>query len=428
MERAQRVAARIVRRVLSGSALPSLLATEFSQDDGERALVAELAYGTLRHLGQVRGIVRVLADRPLADASVEALLWVSLYQLQHTAAAPHAVVDAAVRATGRLKKSSARGLTNAILRNFLRRREAVLAGIASDSEARFSYPRWWIERTRADFGEQAATILDNGNARAPLSLRVNFRVNSRDAYLALLEAQSISARPIGEAGLVLASPATVTELPGYADGAFSVQDAGAQLAAPLLGVSDGMRVLDACAAPGGKTTHLAELATLDLLALDNDATRLGRIAQNLARLRLHARIAAADMTTPDEWWDGAGFDRILLDVPCTASGVVRRHPDAKWLRREGDIATFCDRQRRLLDAAWACLLAGGRMLYATCSIFHAENGERVAEFMAHHDDALRLPLALPPGFVAFDGQLLPSGAAAEHNHDGFFYALLQKKR
>jgi 16S rRNA (cytosine967-C5)-methyltransferase len=428
LEHAQRLAARAVRRVLSGSALPSALASDAPLSDSERGLVAELAYGTLRYLGQVRGIVRALADRRLADASVEALLWVSLYQLLHTAAAPHAVVDAAVSATARSKKSSARGLTNAILRNFLRRKEAVLESIAEDDEARFSYPHWWIDRVRADFGEQAAAILDNGNARAPLSLRVNVRVNSRDNYLASLQAQGIAARAIGDAGVVLASPAIVTALPGYEQGTFSVQDAGAQLAAPLLGVSDGMRVLDACAAPGGKTTHLAELATLDLLALDSDATRLDRVAQNLARLGLRARIAVADAATPDAWWDGVGFDRILLDVPCTASGVVRRHPDAKWLRRESDIAGFGEQQRRLLDAAWTYLLPGGRMLYATCSIFRDENAERIAAFMARHDDARRLPLELPPGLVAVDGQLLPSGAAAEHNHDGFFYALLQKKR
>jgi len=216
-------------------------------------------------------------------------------------------------------------------------------------------------------------------------------------------------------------------LPGYAEGWFLVQDAGAQLAAPLLGVGDGMRVLDVCAAPGGKTTHLAEMAAIDLVALDIDAARLERVAQNLARLELRARVMVADAADTRSWWDGIAFERILVDAPCTASGVVRRHPDGKWLRRESDVAAFVVQQRRLLDAVWPCLAPHGRLIYATCSIFGAENNEQVAAFIAGHDDALRLPLHLPAGLQDDDGQLLPSGAGAEHNHDGFFYALLQKK-
>jgi 16S rRNA (cytosine967-C5)-methyltransferase len=216
-------------------------------------------------------------------------------------------------------------------------------------------------------------------------------------------------------------------LPGYAEGAFLVQDAGAQLAAPLLGIADGMRVLDACAAPGGKTAHLAELAAVDLLALDVDAGRLERVAQNLARLKLRARVLAADAADPGSWWDGTPFDRILVDAPCTASGVVRRHPDGKWLRRERDLEAFAAQQARLLDPAWACLARGGRLLYATCSLFRAENDGQVAAFLARHVDALQLPLRLPSGFHHDNGQLLPSGPGAEHNHDGFFYALLQKQ-
>ena len=368
-----------------------------------------------------------LAVRPLSDASVEALLWIALYQLIHTSAPPHTVVNAAVQATAQLKKSSARGLTNAILRNFLRRRDAVLATIVQDDEARFSYPRWWIDRVRNECGQRAAAVLDAGNTRPPLTLRVNRRALSRDSYFEALVAQGVAASAIGEAGVVLAQPCAVTGLPGYAEGWFTVQDAGAQLAAPLLGVEDGMRVLDVGAAPGGKTTHLAELAELDLVALDIDAKRLERVEQNLARLNLRARIVAADAADVRSWWDGVGFDRILVDAPCTASGVVRRHPDGKWLRRDSDVPAFAGQQRRLLDAVWPCLAPGGRMLYSTCSIFRAENSEQVAAFVARHDDARRLPLRLPEGFRDEDGQLLPSGAGAEHNHDGFFYALLQKK-
>ena len=218
----------------------------------------------------------------------------------------------------------------------------------------------------------------------------------------------------------------MSALPGYAAGWFSVQDAGAQLAAPLLGAKDGMRVLDACAAPGGKTTHLAELAALDLVALDVDAARIERVHDNLARLGLAARLIVADAGEPDSWWDGDAFDRILADVPCTASGIVRRHPDGKWLRRETDIAGFVAQQIRLLDALWPCLKRGGMLLYSTCSIFGAENGDQIAAFLQRHRDALRIRLTLPAEYGAIDGQLLPAAPGAAHNHDGFFYALLQK--
>jgi 16S rRNA (cytosine967-C5)-methyltransferase len=426
MERAQRVAAKAVRRVLAGATLAKALAGEDDDARGDRALVHELAYGTLRFLGQLQAIVRALADRPLADSSVEALLWVALYQLIHTTAPVHAVVDCAVRATSRVRRTSAKGMVNAILRNFLRRRNVLLAEAARELEARFSYPRWWIERLRAEYPERFAPILDAGNARPPLCLRVNVRQIAPEAFVAALETHAIAARRVGSVGVTIDRPRPVTGLPGYADGWFSVQDAAAQLAAPLLGVDEGMRVLDACAAPGGKTTHLAELATLDLTAIDVDSGRLERVAENLARLKLSARLVAGDAGEPGSWWDGTPFDRILADVPCTASGVVRRHPDGKWLRRESDIASFVDQQRRLLDALWPVLARGGRLLYSTCSVFRAENAEQVEAFVTRHPDASRARLDLPSSLMASDGQLLPVEGDAEHNHDGFFYALLEK--
>src|SRR5262245_6750906 len=310
MEQAQRSAAKAVRRVLAGAALPEALA-EAAKSPSDRALTHELAFGTLRFLGQLRGIVRALADRPLADASVEALLWVALYQLAHTGAPVHAVVDNAVRATGRLRRSSARGLVNAVLREFLRRRDALLALVARDPEGRFSYPGWWIERVDAQYPGRSAAILDAGNARPPLCLRTNATRISRDRYLAELAAREIAAAPVGAAGVIVEKPRPVAELPGYAAGWFSVQDAGAQLPAPLLDAGAAMRVLAACAAPGGKTTHLAELAQLDLTALDSDAQRLARVGENLARLGLAAKIVAADAGDRSAWWNGKPFDRIL---------------------------------------------------------------------------------------------------------------------
>ena len=426
MERAQRFAAKAVRRVLAGTTLPVALAGVPDSVAGDRALVHELAYGALRFLGQLRESVRYLADRPLTDASVEALLWVALYQLIHTRAPAHAVVDSAVRATARLQRTSAKGLVNAVLRNFLRRRQAVLAAVAAAPEGRFSYPSWWIDRVAAERPACCATVLDAGNARPPLCLRVNVRRIAPDAYVAELAAQNMAAVRVGAAGVILAEPRPAGALPGYASGWFSVQDAGAQLAAPLLGARDGMRVLDACAAPGGKTTHLAELAALDLTAVDVDAERLGRVRENLDRLGLPARLVAADAAAPGSWCDGAPFDRILADVPCTASGVVRRHPDIKWLRRESDVAGFVEQQRRLLEQLWPLLARGGRLLYSTCSVFRAENAEQIDHFVTRHPDATRVPLQLPTAAACTDGQLLPAEGDAEHNHDGFFYALLQK--
>jgi 16S rRNA (cytosine967-C5)-methyltransferase len=426
MEQAQRIAAKTVRQVLAGKTLPAALGDTTDAAAGERALVHELAYGTLRFLGQLRASVRHLADRPLADASVEALLWVALYQLIHTQAPAHAVVDCAVRATGRLKRTSAKGLVNAVLRNFLRRRETVLAAAARTPEGRFSYPPWWIERVHAERPERGAAILDAGNARPPLCLRVNVRRIAPEAYAAALAAQDIAAARVGAAGMILDKPRAATALPGYASGWFSVQDAAAQLAAPLLDARPGMRVLDACAAPGGKTTHLAELGALDVTAVDVDGERLGRVAENLQRLGLSARLVAGDAAEPGGWWDGVPFDRILADVPCTASGVVRRHPDIKWLRRETDVAGFVAQQRRLLDPLWGMLAAGGRLLYSTCSVFQAENADQIDAFVANHPDATRVQLQLPGAAACADGQLLPAEGDAEHNHDGFFYALLQK--
>jgi 16S rRNA (cytosine967-C5)-methyltransferase len=422
LEQAQRSAVRTVRRVLEGKALPEALAQ--TPADSARPLVQELAYGTLRFLGQLRVLVRLLADRPLADASIDALLWVALYQLAHTGAPPHAVVDNAVNATARLRRSSARGLVNAVLREFLRRREPLLAAVAIEPEGRFSYPRWWIELVEAEYGDRAAAILDAGNERPPLCLRVNRRRLARDEYLDHLASQAIAATPAGKAGVIIEKPRPVDQLPGFAQGWFSVQDAGAQLAAPLLEVRDGMRVLDACAAPGGKTTHLAELASIDLTALDIDAGRLTRVRENLSRLGLDAQLVAANAAETGTWWDGRVYDRILADVPCTASGVVRRHPDIKWLRRESDVAGFLEQQRRLLDALWPTLARGGRLLYATCSVFAAENQAQVDAFLARHPDARAETPDLPCS--PDGGQLLPAARGAEHNHDGFFYARLRK--
>ena len=433
MREAQRLAALSVRRVLDGSSLPAALATfapaERDAHGRRRSLVQELAYGTLRHWGTLDALVRKLATKPIGDPALHCLVAVALYQLERTRAPPFAVVDHAVNAAAKLTRPAAKALVNALLRRFLRERDALNQAMLSDPVARWSHPQWWIDRVRREYPEDWQEILAAGNARAPLALRANRRVTSREALLARFDGANVSAAPAGEAGIIVEPAGAVRALPGFDEGAFSVQDLGAQLAAPLLQLLPGQRILDACAAPGGKTTHILELADVELVALDSDEERLVRVRENLERLHLagpRVRVVAGDAGVPARWWDGRPFDRILADVPCTASGVVRRHPDVKWLRREADVERFSRQQARLLDALWACLTPGGLLLYATCSIFGAENEEQIAAFVARHAEALRETLTLPPEVARRGAQLLPSLPGASHNQDGFFYALLRK--
>jgi 16S rRNA (cytosine967-C5)-methyltransferase len=390
--------------------------------------VQELAYGTLRHWGLLDALVRRLASKPFADPLLAPLLAVALYQLDHTRAPAFAIVDRAVAAAAELARPAAKGVVNAMLRRYLRERESLRAAVRSDPVARYSYPAWWIARIEAQYGDLAPALLDAGNERPPLALRVNRRAGTREALLTRFAAADIAASAAGVSGIVVETPRPVPSLPGYEDGAFSVQDLGAQLAAPLLGVADGQRVLDACAAPGGKATHLLELAAVELTALDSDESRLPRLEANLARLRLGGTVTvrAGDASRPAEWWDGRPFDRIIADVPCTASGVIRRHPDGKWLRREADLPAFVRTQRRILDALWPLLAPGGRLLYATCSLFAEENDEQAAAFVARNPDALRETISFDSGVAARGGQLLPSSPGAVHNQDAFFYALFRK--
>jgi 16S rRNA (cytosine967-C5)-methyltransferase len=439
MHHEQAQAADAVRRVLAGATLTTALQAAGQASDARasgklhrgrgHALVHELAYGTLRHYGTVRAIAAALATRPVADPGVKALLAVALYQLRETHAPAFAVVDRAVEAVAHLGHPRAGGLVNAVLRRYLRERAAADAAAMQDPVGRWSHPRWWIERVRADHPAHWETILAAGNARPPLTLRVNARVTTRDALLGVLREHDIEAHAAGVAGAIVDAPRPPTELPGFAEGAFAVQDLAAQLAAPLLDARDGMRVLDACSAPGGKAAHLLELALVALVALDADRMRLARVRDNLDRLVPGARdvqIVEGDARTPSAWWDGRAFDRILADVPCTASGVVRRHPDGKWLRRESDVGAFAATQAAILDALWPLLAPGGKLLYATCSVFAAENEQRVEAFCAAHADALRETLTFPAGAAHVHGQLLPSAEAAGHNQDGFYYALLRK--
>jgi len=421
----QLLATRVVGEVLAGRSLTAALAdVRASATDRSKGAIQDIAFGVFRHLGLLRGVLSGVVTRPVSDGDLEALLLVALYQLQFSHAPSHAVVDRAVQACVRLRKTSAKSLVNAVLRNFLRRPKALLSHAQRTEEGRWSYPQWWIDETRRIYPDHYAAILEAGNAHPPMTLRVNLRRIPRQDYLALLRAQGFEAEAIGDAALTLAEPIGVERLPGFREGLVSVQDLAAQYAAPLLDLSPGQRVLDACAAPGGKSAHALERAKVLLTAIDHDALRLDRVRETLERLQLSADLVCADAAQPELWWDGMPFDRILLDAPCTASGIVRRHPDIKWLRREEDIPALATQQRRLLEALWHTLAAGGKLLYATCSIFSAENHLQVSAFLQSHPEARLLPLSsfpAGPEIANIMGQLLP-----DPRHDGFFYALLQK--
>lgn len=420
MIESQRLASTAVAQVLAGRNLNQVLLDLFARrptlTPQQRAAAQDMSYGTLRFYGQLRAVLDLLIQKPLHDETVRGLLLVALYQLQYSRAAEHAVVDHAVRTAQAIGKPWAKGLINAVLRNFLRQRGPLLERAASSEEGRYSHPQWWIDLVRAQYPQAWESILQANNQHPPMTLRVNRRAGTTAEYLARLEQQGIAASQIGDEAVLLDQPLGVEKLPGFGEGAVSVQDAGAQWAAHLLDVADGMRVLDACAAPGGKAAHLLELAEVELTALDVDPARVKKIEQTLQRIGRKAHCVAGNAANPAAWWDGRPFQRILADVPCSASGVVRRHPDIKWLRRKGDIASFAAQQAEILDALWHTLESGGKLLYATCSVFAEENQAQVASFIERHADARPLPIA-----SAADGQLIP-----DTQHDGFFYALLSK--
>ena len=399
--------------------------------------VQALAFHALRWLGRAEALRQQLAKRP-PPPEADALLCVALALACSEEDAPytaHTLVDQTVEAA---KRSDATlhqaSFINGCLRRFLREQGELMALTEKSPQAVWNHPQWWIDRVRKDHPAQWQEILRANNSRAPLILRINERKTTQAQYVQALLAMDIGAFPVGEYGVVLTEARAVSALPGFADGHFSVQDAAAQLAAPLLlnelrpagGDAARLNILDACAAPGGKTAHLLELADCEVTALDIDARRCERIAQNLQRLGLQAHIVVGDASRPKDWWDGRLYDGILLDAPCTASGIVRRHPDVRWLRRPTDIAQLASIQAKLLDTLWPLLKPGGRMVYCTCSVFRAEGEQQVQTFVAHHTDALLMPSP---------GHLLPQSGASDavfpdnllREHDGFYYALLEKR-
>lgn len=414
---ALRDAARLVARVAAGQSLAEEAAiASDAAVPASRAALLDISQGTLRRYGRVQAIVAALSQRGLPDPVLQALLWCALYSLDSGRYAPYTVVDQAVQACALLERWSAKGYVNALLRRFLRERTAMERELERDPEAHYQHPRWWVDLVRGAYPGRWEDVLAQGNRPPPMCLRINQRRASVAEYAARMAALGIATRELGAQALLLEQPLPVQRLPGYLEGEVSVQDAGAQRAARCLELANGHRVLDACAAPGGKAGHILESADVELTAVDIDPARAARIERNLQRLGLAARVEVADAlqfaAAP-----GPAFDRILADVPCSGSGVAGRHPDIKWLRREGDVCGFALRQTALLEALWRRLAPGGKLLYATCSVFPQENEAVTEAFIARHAQARRAALA--------DGgpaQWLPSV-----EHDGFYYALIEKK-
>ena len=424
-------AAKALAAVLNGKAsLNSSLPTQLDKvEDRDRGFTQDLAFGTARWQPRLSALAAKLLQKPFkaADADVEALLLVGLYQLLYTRVPAHAAIGETVGCADKLKKPWAKALLNAVLRNAQRESETIFAELERDPVVRTAHPRWLQKSLKAFWPEQWEAICAANNAHPPMILRVNRRHHTRDAYLGLLTDAGIAATPCvySRDGIVLEAAADVRSLPGFAEGWISVQDEAAQLAADLLDLAPGQRVLDACCAPGGKTCHIleAEPKLAGVVAVDLEAKRLVRVRENLERLKLSAELIAADGRDTQAWWDGKPFQRILLDAPCSATGVIRRHPDIKLTRQPDDIAALAVLQGELLDAMWNTLEVGGILLYATCSTLPTENTEVIEAFLARTPGARELDLATAAGIKQPHGRQL---LAQEGGHDGFYYAKLIK--
>lgn len=415
------VAGRVVARVKAGQAVNDGLAQVWQAhpelEGGARGAVQDLVFGTLRDFGRGEFLLGKLLQQPLTEASIDGLLLVALHRLEQRPESAYVIVDQAVEAAACISRGGLKGLVNAVLRNAIRRKEELFEACERNGQAHWRHPSWWIEAVRGAHPEHWMQILEAGNDHPPMTLRINpLRTNMEEASEVLREAGH-EVVILSEQACRLVKPVPVASLPGYEDGFLSVQDWGAQQAALLMDLKDGQRVLDACSAPGGKSAHILELADVDLLSLDSSASRITRVSDQLQRLGLRGQTRSADCRDVNSWWDGRYFDRILADVPCSASGVVRRHPDIKWLRREEDVASFATVQRQILNALWRLLAPGGKMLYVTCSVFPEENAEQMIQFAARHGDCRRVPL---------ENGMLEEYCLPEPHHDGFFFALLEK--
>ncbi|OYD23259.1 16S rRNA (cytosine(967)-C(5))-methyltransferase RsmB [Oceanimonas baumannii] len=424
-------AANIVHRVINQGQSLSALLPRYQQEVApkDRALLQELCFGTLRWYSRLDAIAKQLLEKPLKGKyqPVHALLLVGLYQLLYTRIPAHAALAETVAACKRIKADPFKGLVNGVLRNVLRQQQELEAKVDALPQLQQAHPNWLMKRLQQAYPEQWQAIMAANNRHPPMWIRVNEGHHSRDQYMSLLADNGIEASPdpLAAQALRLARPADVSTLPGFAQGHCSVQDAAAQMAAQLLDAQPGELVLDACAAPGGKTAHILERqpALSQLVAIDMDADRLQRVDQNLERIGLTATVLQGDASRPEDWWQGPPFDRILLDAPCSATGVIRRHPDIKWLRRPEDIAQLAALQSQILDTLWQQLKPGGMLLYATCSILPDENREQIKAFLARTPDAVHQPLHAGDTVAQPGWQLLPG----DDERDGFYYARIAKQ-
>ncbi|OUR83494.1 16S rRNA (cytosine(967)-C(5))-methyltransferase [Cycloclasticus sp. 46_120_T64] len=428
---ARQTAVNIICAVIQqGQSLTEALALTENLDLRDRAFCRELCYGTIRWYDRLDAILAQLLKKPFKpkDTDIKVLALLGLYQVIYLSTPDHAAVSETVNTCAKSRKSWAKGLLNGVLRSFLRERES-LENNADSGDAKYAHPDWLIKQLQQDWGEERSTdIMQANNQHPPMSIRVNLQQNDRASYLAQLQEQSIEAspNPFNDCGLTLASPVGVEQLPNFWQGACSVQDGAAQLAASLLDVHPGQRVLDVCAAPGGKTAHILESANDDisLTAIDINEGRNQRVIENLERLQLNAEVLTVDGLEPNEWFDGSAFQRILIDAPCSATGVIRRHPDIKLLRKKSDIDKLVQLQAELLDAIWPLLDKKGVLIYATCSILSVENSQQISRFLERHPDAKAVNIDASWGQACEHGrQILPGG---EQQMDGFYYACLSK--
>jgi len=428
------VAAQVLVQVIPARGEPGVSLTEaLAQADAsvgerDRALLHELCFGVCRWNAKLEALAAQLLQKPLKnkDRDIHFLILLGLYQMFELRVPDHAAISSTVEGARELDKEWAVRLINGVLRNAQREKETLLAKLPKKPEVEYSHPAWLVQAIQKDWPSQANAILEANNGRAPMTLRVNKRRSQRDEYLRLLAEYSIGAQPCEFApyGIQLDKPVGVDKLPGFADGVVSVQDESGQLLAGLVELKDGMRVLDACAAPGSKTGLLLEQAEIAMTALDIDASRAERIHENIQRLGFNAEVNVADASALDAWWDKLLFDVIVLDAPCSATGVIRRHPDSKWLRRPSDIAQFSTIQLQLLSTLWETLAPGGALVYSTCSVLQAENARVIQKFLGEHADAQEKPITAAWGEACTAGrQLFPQ----PDGHDGFYFCVLTKR-
>ncbi len=425
MNHSQWLAAMIVEQVLLGKNLDKsfdLILRKYSNTEIDNiSQIKDMVYGAIRDLGKSNFYINKLVKNKIENQCLAALLHIALFQITHGRSNNFTLVNEAVDAAKKIdhKKSA---FINAVLRNFLRKKDELQQELNKDESAFYSYPNWWIQKVKNQYPNNWKEILTIGNQRPPLALRINLKKIGVNEYSKILEEHEINHTLVGGECVIINTPLGVDKIPGFLEGKVSVQDFGAQFAAHLIDLKKGHKVLDACSAPGGKACHMMELNSIELLAIESDEKRTIKIKENIDRQGLKAQVLNDKISSQNEWWDKKSFDRILLDVPCSASGIVRRHVDIKWLRRISDFKSFGDNQLFLLKSAWPMLKKNGKLLYVTCSIFEEENRDVIENFKQDLKNVSELNINLPSNLAHINNQILPSS-----NHDGLFYALLQKK-